>query len=247
MSTYFALFLVLFELLWIDVSTIAARIFLTGRRLEDWLTRMSPRWSRTLLNLLSCYAGVDIQLESRGDLALPDHAVVLANHQHFLDILALFALLKDHPLRFVGKNSLKFGFPGASNVLRFGRHAFVRQSGDPMGAVQSVQRFARRSMKRGWCPVIFPEGTRSKDGIVRDFKTGGLRTITESAPLPFIVVAIDGGHSLQGFFKGQRGRRPYYRARVVQTFPRAEGKAATAAMLAEARTAIETQIKCWRT
>jgi 1-acyl-sn-glycerol-3-phosphate acyltransferase len=207
---------------------------------------MSPGWSNSILNVLRTYGGVNVRLETNPHLVFPKHCIVLANHQNYVDILALFVLLKHLPLRFVGKNTLRFGFPGVTNVMRFARHVFVNQRDDPMGAVQAVRRFAARIYREGLCPVIFPEGTRSQNGTLGTFRTGGLRTITEIAHLPYVAIAVDGGHTINSAASLTKAKRPYYYAKPVLVHAPVNGKAETAAMLTAAHEAIALQISVWR-
>ncbi|HEY5327574.1 MAG TPA: lysophospholipid acyltransferase family protein, partial [Mucilaginibacter sp.] len=49
-----------------------------------------------------------------------------------------------------------------------------------------------RMKENKWSAVIFPEGTRSKDGQVRSFQVGGIATILKKCPEALIVpIAIN--------------------------------------------------------
>lgn len=244
MPGYIIIIFIVAALIWIDVVCIVASVFMPRNKLEKFIDKAGPVWSRRILNIIALYAGTDIRIHKPDPKSIPAHCIVLANHQNFLDILVLFALFDSLTLRFVGKASLNFGFPGVSTFLRLGRHAFVKQTGDPMGAVESVRKFARRNLKMGLSPVIFPEGTRQRDGVLGEFKTGGLRIIADHCPLPYVVVALDGGQTLNKL--ADLSPRAYLRAEVMGTFPSAPSKKETAAMLAEAHQLIDRKIQDWR-
>ena len=72
-------------------------------------------------------------------------------------------------------------------------------------------------MQNDWIPVIFPEGTRSKDGSVGTFHAAGFRRFVDRCPLPVGVFAIDGGwriSKLGDMRKTLRGGR--YRIKLLK-------------------------------
>ena len=48
-------------------------------------------------------------------------------------------------------------------------------------------------VKNNFIPVIFPEGSRSKDGNLKTFHAAGFRRFLNAAPMPVAVCAVDGG------------------------------------------------------
>jgi 1-acyl-sn-glycerol-3-phosphate acyltransferase len=58
--------------------------------------------------------------------------------------------------------------------------------------------------------VVFPEGTRSRDGKILPYKPGAVRIIATESGLPLLPVAIDGTHvapDLRGFVRSMPGAR----------------------------------------
>jgi len=234
-------------LLWsYDISMIFTTIFWSRSKMEAWLDRSIPVWSRQIIGCMGLWAGKPYHLPRIRKGQVPDHFILICNHQSLIDILALFYMFPDHPIRFVGKNSLRIGTPGVSRALRLGRHAFVKQSGDPVGAVNAVRAFSRRCVRLGKCPVIFPEGTRSKDGTLGDFKTGGFRTIADGTHLPIVLVAIDGGWRMGNMKLISKNGPSPYNARLLKVYPAAEGKSAVASTLADANLRVAEQLSAWR-
>ena len=58
-------------------------------------------------------------------------------------------------------------------------------------------------LKSGFSMCIFPEGTRSKDGTLGEFKGGSLK-MAQKANVPIVPVAITGTHAI---FEGNEGLR----------------------------------------
>ena len=113
--------------------------------------------------------------------------VAMANHQSHVDIWAVYAALP-LSIRWVMKQELRripiFGYC----CDRMG-HLYV-QRGNTDSARRSLER-AAESIASGTTVVFFPEGTRSVDGELQAFKTGGFRLALQ-AGVPVLPVSIHG-------------------------------------------------------
>ena len=110
-----------------------------------------------------------------------------------------------------------------------------------------LDRFAERVKKNNWIPVIFPEGTRSRDGNTGTFHAAGFRRFMDRYPLPVVVCAVDGGwniSSLAGMVKRMKGGE--YRIKVLKVFPAPESKAEQLRVLEEGKELIQNQLGEWR-
>jgi 1-acyl-sn-glycerol-3-phosphate acyltransferase len=80
--------------------------------------------------------------------------------------------------------------------LRWGGNALIDR-GDGIGAVREIARMARTAQERERSVVIFPEGTRSRDGVLGSFQRSGTQALLRAAgELPAVPVAIDGSWRL---------------------------------------------------
>ena len=123
----------------------------------------------------------------------------------------------------------------------------IPRRGSPMVAMKTMEAFSKRVIARNQIPIIFPEGTRSRDGKVGKFYSAGFRKIAETVKLPVAVVALDGGwkiSSLDGIarnlYKGA------YRVKVLKVYDAPQTKEDEARILEEGRELIVKQLEEWR-
>jgi 1-acyl-sn-glycerol-3-phosphate acyltransferase len=154
------------------------------RRASLWAMR---RWCQTSARGLS----VDVVAEGVHDI--PKGAFVYcSNHQSLLDILVLGSVLEGD-FKWAAKRSLmKIPFLGWH--LRLAGHVPVDRSAGSRAAAEVIGRF-EEVLRRGKPLLVFPEGTRSEDGILRSFKNGGFYAAVR-AGVPVVPVALDGTHVL---------------------------------------------------
>lgn len=78
------------------------------------------------------------------------------------------------------------GIPSVSYNLRHGGSVLIDRK-DPIGSIKAIENFAKRISQNNWAAVIFPEGTRSRDGNPKPFKTKGLLAMINHTPDALIV------------------------------------------------------------
>jgi 1-acyl-sn-glycerol-3-phosphate acyltransferase len=124
--------------------------------------------------------------------ALPPGPVIFAsNHESALDIWVLFKTLP-RGFRFIAKQEL-FRLPVFGWYLALGGHIPVDRT-NRARAVTSLRR-AGQAVRAGTSLVVFPEGTRSRDGRVQPFKKGPF-VVAKEAGVPVIPVAISGSGAI---------------------------------------------------
>ncbi len=112
--------------------------------------------------------------------------IIVTNHQSMYDIPPLIWYLRKHHVKFISKKELGKGIPSVSYNLRHGGSVLIDRK-DPVDSIKAIEGFAKRIEKNKWAAVIFPEGTRSRDGKPKPFKTKGLLTMIKHAPNALVV------------------------------------------------------------
>lgn len=112
--------------------------------------------------------------------------IFAANHQSLFDIPPMIWWLRKHHPKFVSKIELGKGIPSVSFNLKYGGGALIDRK-DPKQALQVLSEFAQRLNKNVWSAVIFPEGTRSRDGKPKSFSVNGLKMMIKHNPDAYIV------------------------------------------------------------
>ena len=119
---------------------------------------------------------------------LPENVPIIfvPNHQSLYDIPPLIWYLRHYSIRFVGKKELGGGIPSITINLRNNGSVLIDRS-RPQDAVPQLEAFGKDLAAKKQAGLIFPEGTRSRNGVPRPFKTKGLHTIMEQMPEGYVV------------------------------------------------------------
>jgi 1-acyl-sn-glycerol-3-phosphate acyltransferase len=112
--------------------------------------------------------------------------IFVANHQSLYDIPAMIWWFRKHHPKFVAKKELGKGIPSVSFNLRHGGAALIDRK-NPEQALSELTRFSNYLSKNQRSAVIFPEGTRSRDGVPKRFAYGGFKTILNGVPNALVV------------------------------------------------------------
>ncbi|MFY0631955.1 MAG: 1-acyl-sn-glycerol-3-phosphate acyltransferase [Flavobacteriaceae bacterium] len=119
---------------------------------------------------------------------IPENSTVLfvANHQSLFDIPPMIWSLRKHHPKFVSKIELGKGIPSVSFNLKYGGGALINRK-DPKQALKELSDFGKRIYANKWSAVIFPEGTRSRNGKPKKFSTNGLKMLIKHNPEAHII------------------------------------------------------------
>ncbi|MCA9081545.1 MAG: 1-acyl-sn-glycerol-3-phosphate acyltransferase [Planctomycetaceae bacterium] len=115
----------------------------------------------------------------------PGGALLLVNHQSFLDPL-LVGLPLTRPVSYLARDNL-FRIPVVGWILR---NTYVMPIKRESAGTESIRESVRR-LEHGYYVGLFPEGTRTRDGHLGEFKPGFL-IIARRANVPIIPVGIAG-------------------------------------------------------
>ena len=127
-----------------------------------------------------------VEVVGREKIARDEAYVMVANHLSLLDILVLFRLFAH--FKWVSKIE-NFRIPCIGWNMRLNRYIPLRR-GDRASIVRMIKR-CRETLEEGSSVLLFPEGTRSPSGRMRDFKPGAFE-IALTAKRPILPIAVEG-------------------------------------------------------
>ncbi|MDB4195785.1 MAG: lysophospholipid acyltransferase family protein [Flavobacteriales bacterium] len=130
--------------------------------------------------------GVPVKRINKQEIPKNKTIVFVSNHQSLFDISPISWYFRKHHAKFVSKKELGKGIPSVSFNLRHGGAALIDRK-DGKSALLELGNFAKRINKNTWSAVIFPEGTRSRDGRPKSFSTNGIKMILKRNPEALIV------------------------------------------------------------
>ena len=154
--------------------------------------RVVWRGARALARLLAVLTATP--LRSHGLAALPRHgeaAVVVVNHQSYLDGMLMLAVLP-RPPRFLVKAELRKSTALAKPLARLG--ALFVDRFDAAGGIASM-RVAAAALAAGELLVIFPEGTFKRMPGVLPFHMGAF-AIAAQTQVPLVPIALSGTRTI---------------------------------------------------
>ena len=179
--------------LW-GLVALSSPLFFAGA-LVVWVLTFPFDRRRVLLHLYSSFWAATyvhacplwrLRVTGRDRLPWRGAAVLVANHASLVDILVLFALYR--PYKWVSKKEIfRLPFIGWNMTLN-GYVPLVRGERDSIAVMMAR---CAALLAAGSPVLIFPEGTRSRDGRLQDFKDGAFRLAME-AGCPVIPIAVHG-------------------------------------------------------
>ncbi len=132
-----------------------------------------------------------VTFTNKQNLPVGRSMIFLANHQSMFDIPPLIYYLRKYHAKFISKIELTKGIPSISFNLKYGGGANIDRN-DSRQSIGELIKLGNRMKENKWSAVIFPEGTRSKDGQVKTFHVGGIATILKKCPDALLVpIAIN--------------------------------------------------------
>jgi 1-acyl-sn-glycerol-3-phosphate acyltransferase len=163
--------------IWVGIAVLTALMYVVGlplflvtmpfdrqRRIGHWY---ATRWGRIITKLNNRWS-----FEVIGQEQIPQDRpmVVVANHQGMGDIMMAFCM--DLHFKWISK-AANFYVPCMGWFMYHAGYIPLRR-GDKSSIVKCMAR-AREYLDDGVSVLFFPEGTRSKDGLVKDFKPGAFK------------------------------------------------------------------------
>lgn len=154
------------------------------------------RWeSEAVLVLLKLFSNTKYYLkntEIAKNLPSDRPIILVSNHQSLYDTGIHNHFLKKKKIVYVAKKELGKWIPTVSVCLRAQDAALIDRN-NPKQSVKLIKSMGERIEKEKMAVCIFAEGTRARDGKLKEFKDAGIKTLIKYAPSALILpAAIDG-------------------------------------------------------
>jgi 1-acyl-sn-glycerol-3-phosphate acyltransferase len=155
--------------------------YFSGKKIGRFLVR-------DLLIVVLKLCGVKVVTEGLENVDENEKYLVVSNHQSVFDIPVIGSALPLN-LRIIAKKELS-RFPFFGQMLLLYDFVFVDRK-NPRKAIRGLKKAA--DLLKHYSFLVFPEGTRSVDGSVGSFKTGGISLAFESGVkiLPVAITGVD--------------------------------------------------------
>ena len=144
-------------------------------------------WSRIACLISLC----PVSIKGRENIQKGKSYIFVSNHQSAYDIFLTFGYIGT-PIKWMMKKGLN-QIPLVGFACRMAGFVFVNNS-SARAAQRSVQE-AKERLKHGRSLVIFPEGARSPDGRMGQFKRGAYQIAVEQQ-LPIIPITLNGPYKV---------------------------------------------------
>lgn len=185
-TVVFILILVLFH----PLHVVAA---LFGKRAHKW---MLDRMNLSIVWNIRLLTGARYRVVGAPQLEDNRSVILIANHQSMYDIPMMMWECRAREVGFISKKELGRWIPSISFALRRLGSVLIDRR-DAAQAVRDIEEFGRTKNAQQQVAVIFPEGTRARDGVVKKFKATGVNALLGSMPDAIIQpVAIKGNWEL---------------------------------------------------
>ena len=144
-------------------------------------------WGRTI------YAGAWSPIRTSGfeSLTWDQPCILMANHESYMDVPAIIASCPV-PIRFVARREV-FKSPIMGQAMWMTGQIPIDRSNRER-SIASLNKAATK-IAAGRTVLVFPEGTRSRDGSLQGFKKGGFM-LAINAQVPIVPVGLSGTRSI---------------------------------------------------
>ncbi|MDR1543244.1 MAG: 1-acyl-sn-glycerol-3-phosphate acyltransferase [Prevotellaceae bacterium] len=192
-NPFFALYLVAVFLPVMGVATTMTAVltiifsFFGDKR---WTYFPAMIWAR-----LACLlAFIRVKINGKNNYSAEKSYIFISNHQSIYDVFVIYGWLQSR-FKWIMKMSLR-KIPLVGLACEKAGHIFIDRS-SPIKAQKSIKN-AEEKLKNGASLVIFPEGSRTKNGSVGRFKRGAFK-IADDLKLPIVPITIDGAYEVMPY------------------------------------------------
>ncbi|MEO2051263.1 MAG: lysophospholipid acyltransferase family protein [Allomuricauda sp.] len=165
--------------------------------------------SVSILNwcLMGCTRILGTRYTFQNDQNIPTDRplIIVTNHQSMYDIPPIIWHMRKYHPKFVSKIELGKGIPSVSYNLRHGGSVLINRK-DPKQSIAQLEKLGNYIEAHNRSAVIFPEGTRSRTGEPKPFRTTGLKVLMKNAPSALIIpISINNSWKLLRYGKFPMG------------------------------------------
>ena len=178
------------------ISLIATLFDPSGRR----SFQVARSWARSLLR----FPGVSVTIEGAEKIRADGSYIFVSNHLSYMDTPVVLTHVPVQ-FRFFAKSGL-FQIPFMGWYLSKGGHVPVPRK-DPRAAVRILTQAAEIIRTHGISLLIFPEGGRSRDGVLQPFQDGAAY-LAIKAQVPVVPLALIGTREVLPMGSGTFHRHP---------------------------------------
>jgi 1-acyl-sn-glycerol-3-phosphate acyltransferase len=182
-----ALFLILSAAVYTAILGPPALVSCFLDRSRRWPSFFQGLWVDWLLRT----NGIPVRVEGMENLKRDQSYILVSNHVSILDIPALISSAP-FPVRFLAKKSLLW-FPIFGWVMYLSGHILIDRK-SAQSALRSLKK-APSILKKGISIIVFPEGTRTPDGEMKEFKRGAF-LLAQHSKFPVVPVSITGSYEM---------------------------------------------------
>jgi 1-acyl-sn-glycerol-3-phosphate acyltransferase len=168
------------------LATLAILLLPFNRRGQAFHT-CARAWARLVLKI----AAIRVETKGLENFNADERYIYAANHASYFDIPALIAILPGQ-IRIVFKKELT-RLPIFGWAMKLGGYISIDR-GDSREAIGSLER-AAQEIRAGSSVLLFPEGTRTRDGRMQPFKRGAFALAVRSR-VPIVPLTVNGSFSI---------------------------------------------------
>lgn len=150
---------------------------------KEYVRREVGRFGRVTFSII----GSKVSVEGTENIPPKGPLVIVSNHQSAFDIPLIVGYVKDR-ISFIAKIEVS-KLPVLSSFVKRLDGVFIDR-GNKVQTAATIKKIFQ-ILRNGGTIMLFPEGTRSSDGKIHEFKNGSL-SIPHRLNIPILPVVIDG-------------------------------------------------------
>lgn len=180
LSVLFGICMLLVLLLFHGLQWLAFNLF--GYQAHKKVVDCMAWWLMACTGIL----GTTYSVKKEEEIPLEKPIIFVSNHQSMFDIPMIIWFFKKYHPKFVSKQELGKGIPSVSYNLTHGGSVLIDRK-DAKQALTAIKGLAQYITKHNRSTVIFPEGTRSRNGKPKRFSENGIKMLCKFAPGAYVV------------------------------------------------------------